>query len=399
MHSPGLDSLDAVATLAAAERVLLRRRAVEVEDLELVAHWAVLHGADPTALPSGRVAGGDRLVQVGGEGTPRVRELCLGELAIVRRVHPGACRRVMGEVLDLQHRLPAVWLRVVALEAEAWVARRVAVLTRDLPLAAVRAIEACLAEAVVGQAPSRVFALTQAKVVEADPEAHAVRLEAEQRRRYVSLSRADEFGLRHVIARVHAGDAVWIDATVQRVADLLAPGRPDATRDELRSAAFGWLARPAELLALLLAAGEPDELAWSRSTAFPADLLDALRRIEPSRLRPPATLYVHLHQSALSGVCSHLPASRARVRCWPASWPTSSVPPTSRSCRSSTSPTGSARTPTSTPRRSGSGCSSPRWATTSRTPRDSAVGQTSTTRRRTGPPVHPVRPAPTTPGR
>ena len=39
-------------------------------------------------------------------------------------------------------------------------------------------------------------------------------------RRYVGLGRTDEFGLRTVIARVEAGDAVWVEATV-------APGRRD----------------------------------------------------------------------------------------------------------------------------------------------------------------------------
>ena len=82
----------------------------------------------------------------------------------------------------------------------------------------------------------------------------------------MSLSRSDECGLRLVIARVEAGDAVWVDAMLNRVADVLA-GRPELRpetpaevgRDELRSLAFGWLARPAELLTLLLeAADQPD---------------------------------------------------------------------------------------------------------------------------------------------
>ena len=55
------------------------------------------------------------------------------------------------------------------------------------------------------------------------------------------LSRTDEFGLRHVIARVQAGDAVLIDAMVERIADLIADRHPDTTRDELRSMALGWL--------------------------------------------------------------------------------------------------------------------------------------------------------------
>ncbi len=123
-----------------------------------------------------------------------------------------------------------------------------------------------MAEAIVGESPSKVIELAQAKVIEVDRAAHRARLEEQRRRRYVALSRSDECGLRLVIARVEAGDAVWVDAMLNRVADLLA-GRPELRpdtpaevgRDELRSLAFGWLARPAELLTLLLeAADQPD---------------------------------------------------------------------------------------------------------------------------------------------
>jgi antitoxin (DNA-binding transcriptional repressor) of toxin-antitoxin stability system len=104
------------------------------------------------------------------------------------------------------------------------------------------------------------------------------------------LSRTDEHGLRHIIARVTAGDAVWIDATLERVADLVAPDHPLADRDELRSIAMGWLARPAQLLALLQqGAGEAS--------------------VDPERLRPRVVIYVHLHEAALSG----LTAGVARV--------------------------------------------------------------------------------------
>jgi hypothetical protein len=98
--------------------------------------------------------------------------------------------------------------------------------------------------------------------------------------------------VRGVYARIAAGDAVWVDATVQRVADLLGaepalrrrhhPDLPDdPTRDQLRAAAFGWLARPGDL----------------------ADLLGVLDRAEPepARRRHHAVLYVHLHQAALEG--------------------------------------------------------------------------------------------------
>jgi hypothetical protein len=120
-------------------------------------------------------------------------------------------------------------------------------------------------------------------VIEADPVAYEAKLEAERRRRYVVLSRVDEHGLRHVIARVTAGDATWIDALVDRIADAIAPTHPEGTtRDELRSIAFGWLARPAEVIELLTGTPHP-----------------AARR---ERRRRKAVLHLHLHEAALAGL-------------------------------------------------------------------------------------------------
>lgn len=126
--------------------------------------------------------------------------------------------------------------------------------------------------------PGRLLDVVRAKTIEADPALHAAKLDEEKRRRYVSLSRTDEFGLRHVIARVRAGDAAWIDAMVDRVADLLAPRYPDnTTRDVLRSEAFGWLARPADLL----------------------DLLTGGKGEASAAARPRVVLYIHLHEDAV----------------------------------------------------------------------------------------------------
>lgn len=322
MAGSTIDDLDTGATLAAIEEGVRRRRAAEVEDLLLVAHWADLHASDPRLDPRPdpslpRPPGSDRLEQVGGEGTPRVRELALCELGIARRVHTLAARAVTADVLDLRHRLPDLWALVVALKAEPWLARKVAAMSRHLPAEVVHVVDAAVAEAIRGEAPSRVLRIAEAKVIEADEAAHRERLRAEQERRHVSLTRTDEVGLRCVIARVTAGDAAWVDATVTRVAEILAarPEHAGRSRDLVRSIAFGWLARPAELLALLLEHREPaadgdepdgptrpEELAPTRALALPGDLLDALRDGGlAKKLRPPATLYVHLHQAALEG--------------------------------------------------------------------------------------------------
>ena len=83
---PDLSGLDADATLTLAEEVLLRRRRAEVDDLRLVAHWAALNSADPRRTTDGRRAWSeDRLVEVGGEGSPKVRGL-------TSRSSTGRCR-------------------------------------------------------------------------------------------------------------------------------------------------------------------------------------------------------------------------------------------------------------------------------------------------------------------
>jgi hypothetical protein len=301
MQTP-LADLDARATLARAESTTRQRRAVEVEDLELLSHWAMLHGDAEADRP------GDRFRRLGGDGIPELWELSTAEIAIAREVHPASCDRAIADVLDLQHRLPLTWKVVKALDADVWVARRVATMSRELSLEVVGSVDRAVAAAIAGQAPSRVLAIAEAKVIEADPDAHEAKLEEQRRKKYVGLGRIDEVGLRSVIARVEAGDAFWIDATVDRVADILA-GRDDSQdrpRGELRAEAFGWLARPAELLALLLEHGTDHDdgaqaLMESRSTAFPADLLDRLTHDELTRLRPTARLYVHLDRDVLAG--------------------------------------------------------------------------------------------------
>ena len=316
----GIDDLDATATLAAAESNVRARRSIEVEGLLLVARWADLHAADPKKAPGGGSswAGYDQLTDIGGEGTPMVRELCLPELGIARGVHTLSARAVLADVLDLRHRLPLTWRVVTALDAEVWVARKVAFLTRHLSHPAAGVVDAAVAEAIGGQAPARVLDLAAAKIIEVDRAAHTARVEAQRRRRYVGLSRIDEFGLRQVIARVDAGDALWADAMLDRIADILVT-RPDLrpetpaeitraeiTRDELRSVAFGWLARPADLLTLLLETAQPSSEHEEAPEASPAVVLsartlDLLASTDLTKLRPKVDLYVHLHQGAVEG--------------------------------------------------------------------------------------------------
>ncbi|GAA1144680.1 hypothetical protein [Nocardioides aquiterrae] len=282
------------AVLAASEAALTERRTAQVKDLLLVLQWADLHGGDPQREPGAVPArfGGDKLVELGGDGTPSVQDLCVHELAIARQTHPMATRSTMADALDLRHRLPRVWAQVVELACEPWVACKVARMSRRLDRHQVEVVDAAVAEAIGGQSPGRVLTIAEAKVIEADTAAHAARLEEERRRRGVWLSVTDvETGTRGVFARVEPSDAVWVDAMLERIVDaflarpdILRAHHPDLpaalddlSRDELRAIAFGWLARPDDVRELLAGA-------------------EVRRKPHHS-----AVVYLHLHESAVAG--------------------------------------------------------------------------------------------------
>ena len=103
------------------------------------------------------------------------------------------------------------------------------------------------------EAIGRVLEVAEAKVVEADTELHEQRCEAERRRRYIGLGRTDEHGLRTLIARLEAGDAVrGRRSRPPRRRDHRPPTPRSTAPRSSRALAFGWLARPAELFTLLL---------------------------------------------------------------------------------------------------------------------------------------------------
>ena len=83
-----LAGLSPDALLKLAEDSVVRRRAAEVDELRVVAAWAVVHSTDPRLDPDTRrrVWAEDRLVHPGGEGTPGVREFSIPALALAREV-------------------------------------------------------------------------------------------------------------------------------------------------------------------------------------------------------------------------------------------------------------------------------------------------------------------------
>ena len=209
------------------------------------------------------------------QGTPRVQEFCLGEIALARGTGVTATMNAAADALDWSTGSRQTWKVCLAGGADLHIARRVAKLSRHLPATRSR----WWTVRWPGSSPRGRWPGPRgrggqdhrgrpgaARGAGRDRTAAALRVVLAHR----------EFGLRTVIARVEAGDAVWVEAIVARVAEIITPRYPEATADELRSIAFGWLARPAELLQLLLEhRDEPEEL----------DLDSKMRRLPAGRRR------------------------------------------------------------------------------------------------------------------
>ncbi|MGA9346267.1 MAG: hypothetical protein WBV37_14275, partial [Nocardioidaceae bacterium] len=131
MFDTDFSALDEMATLSFVETARAAADRAEVDILQAAAHWADLHGELARAT-SPLLPGSEQLVCFGGDGTPGVAEFAPAELGVVLATSSSAAERLVGDALDLRHRLPLVWARVCAGEVKPWIGRKCAEATRHL---------------------------------------------------------------------------------------------------------------------------------------------------------------------------------------------------------------------------------------------------------------------------
>ncbi|NYJ02061.1 hypothetical protein HNR19_002759 [Nocardioides thalensis] len=346
----GAQDLDAAAVLAASEALLSRSRECEVDLLRLALQWADIHSTDPG---EGRVIGADQLLDFGGEGTPKTRELCWGEFAISQQMGVIATKHLAADALDLRHRLPLVWEAVQARMLPVWVARKVAAMSRRLSKEAVEIVDIAVAAA-AGQSPGRVLAIAEAKVIEADPEAHRAKVAKDAAEIGVRVSQprpgssVDEVEGEPASTRVtwKLPPGVAIDAcdSIEELADLILDHLPPEvaetiTRGELQVMALELLTDPHRASAFLTDCDRPPvgtfETATTPADTPPAaenapatDATHATNDVDPApvpepppaepdpepdpepgplpapKKKRPATIYVHLSDLVLLGLAN-----------------------------------------------------------------------------------------------
>ncbi len=221
--------------LAAAESCAEAIREAEAELLVLAHQWAVLH--DPARLDPADAdqPGRERAKAYGGAGTPQVTEFAAAEFGARIGRSPYAAQQLIGDALDLQHRLRAHWRRVRAGQVRASYARHVAAKTRELTPAEAAFVDTGVVESADGRIPwSRFEALVEAKVAQAAPEAARAKEEEASRATFAKKLRGDAHGMGTFMVRADLATIDQLDAAATARATQLETTMPEATVDQRR---------------------------------------------------------------------------------------------------------------------------------------------------------------------
>jgi hypothetical protein len=292
-----LGRLDSGAALDAAAAALCASRAADAQILGLAAHWADLHPGLEKVNIDGWL---ECPVQLGGEGTPEVMEFCPAELAVVLKIHPLGCRSLIGDALDLRHRLPHLWrLTVDDLRVPDWVARKIARMTRHLTKATAALIDARIAGDTDDAAtlpPSRLLDLVAGMVVAADNASADDERDKGLGKRFVNISdHKSDPGTTGIYGCVDDAGGQVLEETITRLAQALKDAGDTDPMDIRRAKALVLLGTPALALMYLLGQGP----AVSGDDDAVAALAAVLATIDPAKLAPTVVLYLHLTDHTL----------------------------------------------------------------------------------------------------
>ena len=222
--------------------------------LILAATWADTHPKRAAQLneAGNPFPGGDRGRIFGAHSNPEASEFCPVEFGALQATSTAAAALLIGDALDLRHRLPLIWHRVRAGEISPSKARRVAQATRELSDEAAGLVDRGIVEHLDTLPWNRFLLVLSALIIEADPRAAEQRARAAERDRFVCARQANPVGLKLLIAQANAGDVLTFMAMVNRIADILAFDGDPHPADLRRSKAIGILAQPAYALHLLI---------------------------------------------------------------------------------------------------------------------------------------------------
>jgi hypothetical protein len=267
----GGELLDHVADLAATQR------RCELAILRAAVQHAYLNDRDSLDPAEARKPGREKVRRIGGRGTPEVTEFAASALAGRLGVSTITAGMLMADGLDLCLRLPQLWQRVEAGEVRVYLARLVARKTRDLTPEQAAYVDSRVASYADGRLTwTRFQAVVDGAVAAADPEATAEREREAAERQVATVTGPVEHGMQGFYVRGPLQVVRLLDATLDRLATLLAEHGDTDSLQRRRVKALVLLCRPD--------AGSTDESMASTDGS-----------IDWCSLLPAVTVYVHLY--------------------------------------------------------------------------------------------------------
>jgi len=238
---------------------------------------------------------GRRPVRIGADGTELVDETLPLEIAVARGSSVGTATWLLRDVVNLHARHPHTWKAVLAGEFPLWQAQRIAQACADTGLSREQtlAVDQYLQPALGRLGLGRLTRLLRAAMMIAAPD-----LLAEQARRAKELrycrrhSDLDDPGSSWLTARVDTADAIFFDAAIDRLADILGEQGDTDDKDHRRAKAVGILATPAHALSLL-------GVHSRRGLADDQDVPTLTRQVAQTAL-PTTQVFVHVHADTLA---------------------------------------------------------------------------------------------------
>ncbi|MQW76333.1 HNH endonuclease [Nocardioides sp. dk4132] len=248
MASPELPECDTpAAVLAFAQRRRAAAQRAEIDVLEAALVWASMHPEESVAeaAPTAGLVFGELAVPLAGEGAPLVAEFAPMEFGAALGMSTDSSRALVGDALELAHRLKRTWKLVRADKVPLWKARRLAQLTTTLPLDGADFVDRQLAAFVGNISWAGIERLVDQARVAFDPEgAEKERPAAADGRRFdVHTREASHDGTVHVEGVLDLADAIDLDTAIRHGADELAALGSAESLDVRRSMAAGELAR------------------------------------------------------------------------------------------------------------------------------------------------------------
>jgi hypothetical protein len=262
----------AVEALAKAEV----EQAVAIAELAEVQEWTAEATFDVI---------GTRPVRIGADGTALVDEFLPLEVATVKGISVASATWLIRDVVNLKARHPLLWMQATRGLVPMWRACQLAaeVARFDLTIEQAQELDERLAPKVPTLPWRRVLQLARGLITElAAAKVTALQQEA-RAARFVRKLPTDDPSVAYLSARVDTADAIFFDAMVDRIADILGERGDTDLKDVRRAKAIGVLATPARAQLMLAEA---------------AGRNGPVRSTDP-RLLPEACVYVHVAEETL----------------------------------------------------------------------------------------------------